>query len=207
MSSRLKRIVRAHGLKLLLSSHRDIRRLKQSEVPSLHGYKHWGAGWVLIDYIRSRGLRTGSRVMDLGCGWGLLGIFCAREYGARVVGVDKDPAVFPFLRLHAGLNDVRIETLCRGYEDLRRSRLERFDVILGSDICFWDNLINPLRLLILRGLRAGVRAVVIADPGRETFEELGRYFMERNLGEMIDWSTSKPRGIRGRILRIEPLQH
>jgi len=33
-------------------------------------------------------LRPGMRVLDIGCGWGGLGRFLAREYGARVTGVN-----------------------------------------------------------------------------------------------------------------------
>lgn len=200
---RTKRTARAYGLKVLQSPHKDIRRLKREHAPSLHGYKHWGAGWLLIDYMRRCGMRPNSRVMDLGCGWGLVGIFCARNFGARVTAVDKDPAVFPFLELHAGINGVALRALQSGFEKLRCRELAQVDVIVGSDICFWDSMVNPLRLLILRALRCGVRGVVISDPGRETFEELGRYFTKRKLGEIIDWTAPRPHATRGRILRIE----
>jgi len=200
---RTKRSLRVYGLKVLQSPHRDIRRLKRENAPSLHGYKQWGAGWLLIDYIRRCGMRPNSRVMDLGCGWGLVGIYCARYFGARVTAVDKDPAVFPFLRLHARINGVTVKTLQSGFEKLRRRELAQVDVLVGSDICFWDSMVNSLRLLILRALRCGVRAVVLSDPGRETFEELARYFTKRGAGEVIDWTAERPHTTRGRILRIE----
>ena len=40
------------------------------------------------DHIaRKLGLRAGERLLDIGCGWGGFIRFCAREYGARAVGV------------------------------------------------------------------------------------------------------------------------
>jgi cyclopropane-fatty-acyl-phospholipid synthase len=40
------------------------------------------------DHIaRKLGLRAGERILDIGCGWGGFIRFCAREYGARAVGV------------------------------------------------------------------------------------------------------------------------
>jgi predicted nicotinamide N-methyase len=189
---------------VLLSAHRDVRRLKRESSPVIHGYKHWSASWILIDYIQACGMRAGSRVLDLGCGWGLLGIFCAREYGASVTAVDKDSAVFPFLELHASLNRVKITTRRCDFVDIRQKDLEDFDVVLGSDICFWDNLVKPIRLLIRRAVRAGVRAVLISDPGRETFEELARTFVKQGSGEVFDWTARRPHPLLGRILRIKP---
>ncbi|MHB2029183.1 MAG: class I SAM-dependent methyltransferase [Acidimicrobiales bacterium] len=41
-----------------------------------------------VDLVaRKLDLRPGSRLLDVGCGWGAMGIHAARHYGARVVGV------------------------------------------------------------------------------------------------------------------------
>ena len=82
--------------------------------------------------------------------------------------------------------------------------LEQYDVVLGSDICFWDDLVKPLRLLIKRAIRAGVRGVLISDPGRETFAELARTFVRKGSGEVIEWTARRPRVMHGRILRLKP---
>ena len=62
--------------------------------------------------------------MEVGCGWGLLGIYCAKKYGARVTGVDIDSEVFPYLNLHAEINQVEISTLKKGYDGLRGNHLQ-----------------------------------------------------------------------------------
>jgi hypothetical protein len=77
------------------------------------------------------------------------------------------------------------------------------EVIIGADICFWDNLVDPLRKFIRKALRNGVKQVYVADPGRPTFEKTAAYFCDRGTGEVIDWSTRRPRPISGRILKID----
>ncbi len=156
-----------------------------------------------MDYLHRRGLPQGVRVMELGCGWGLLGIYCAKKFGALVTCVDIDPEVFPFLHLHADVNQVEISTMKRSFDGLRTKHLGEIDVILGADICFWDELAQPIRRLVLRALRAGVRLVLIADPGRPPFEEIGEYFVNKRGGALLDWTAQRPRRSEGRILKIE----
>ena len=79
---------------------------------------------------------------------------------------------------------------------------QQVDVLLGSDICFWDSMIGPLRRLLVRAVRAGVIRILIADPGRSPFEAVSGYFQRRGLGRVVDWSTRTPRRISGRILVI-----
>ena len=143
--------------------------------------------------------------MEVGCGWGLSGIFCAKKHGAQVTGADIDPDVFPFLKLHADINKVQMATLEKDFDGLRGKHLKNFDVMIGSDICFWEDMVDSLKRLIRRSLRAGVRLVVITDPGRSTFEELGEYFIDKGQGELLDWTTHRPRRIQGRVLIIKTL--
>ena len=141
--------------------------------------------------------------MELGCGWGLLGIYCAKKFAARVTCVDIDPEVFPFLHLHAEVNQVEISTMRRSFDGLRIKHLRKMDVILGTDICFWEEMVKPLKNLILRALRAGAPLVLIADPGRPPFEELAEYFVSKRGGQIQDWTAQRPQRSEGRILRVE----
>jgi len=140
--------------------------------------------------------------MEIGCGWGLLGIYCAKKYGAEVTAVDLDPEVFPYLDLHAKVNGVQISTLKKGFDGLRTEHLKEVDLLIGADVCFWDDMVKPLKKLILRALRAKVQQVLIADPGRPPFEEVGEYFASRRGGEILDWMAQRPRRTEGRILKI-----
>jgi predicted nicotinamide N-methyase len=202
MAAKIKKEIRAYGIKVLLSRHPEIRRLKRDNTPTNHGNKFWTSSWLLMDYFKRRGLSQGSRVMEVGCGWGLAGVYCAKRYGAVVTGVDIDQDVFPFSRLHAKINKVDITFLKKGFEGLRRRHLKDLDVLIGADICFWDNMTDPLKRLIIRAQRAGVKLVLISDPVRSPFEELCKYFVDKKEGELLDWSVKRPREIRGQILEI-----
>ncbi|UCG11335.1 MAG: methyltransferase [Deltaproteobacteria bacterium] len=194
--------IRAYGVRVLLSRHPEVRKLKRANTPSAHGNKVWKSSWILMDYFNRRGLKEGARVMELGCGWGLAGIYCAKKHAALVTAVDIDPEVFPYLKLHANLNQVRIATMKKGFAGVTGEHLKAIDVLIGSDICFWDELIDQLKRLFLRALRAGVRQVIIADPGRSSFEKIGEYFVRNGSGVMLDWTAQRPRRSQGRILRI-----
>jgi predicted nicotinamide N-methyase len=202
MTRQVKTMIRAHGVRVLLSGHPEIRRLKRLHVSSFHGNRFWNSSWLLMDFFSRRGLPEGTRILDLGCGWGLTGIYCAKKYDAVVTGVDIDPAVFPYLRLHAEINKVQIATMQRNFGGLTGKHLVAFDVLVGADICFWDKLANSLKRLINRAMRAGLQLVMIADPGRPPFEELARYFVEKRGAKLLDWTVRRPRRIQGRILKV-----
>jgi predicted nicotinamide N-methyase len=197
--------IRAHGLVALLASHPEVRKLKRHHSPSVHGNKFWKSSWVLIDYFSRRGLPPGARVMEVGCGWGLASIYCAKKHQAAVTCVDIDEEVFPFLQLHAAQNDVHVQTMRKGFDALRTRDLERIDVLIGADICFWDEMTDALRRLIGRALRAGVKLILISDPGRPPFQELQEYFVAKEQGEALDWTAQRPRRMHGQMLRIGAL--
>ncbi|WP_250460955.1 class I SAM-dependent methyltransferase [Microbulbifer litoralis] len=155
------------------NAHPDIRKLRrEAGEPALHGNKFWKSSCLMMDYLQRTPLEKGARVLDIGCGWGLGGIFCAKRFGARVTGLDADPSVFPFVHYHAGLNRVSVDTWRCRYEKVSRADLAGFDAVIGTDICFWDKLENPLYNLTRRALQAGVQRVVLADPGRPPFRSL-----------------------------------
>lgn len=199
------RETRAHGIRCLLSSHPAVRRLKGHSPPEIHGTRQWPSSWLLIDYLSRHPLRRGARVIEVGAGWGLAGIYCAKRFGAEVLAVDKDPAVFPFLELHAELNGVALRTLRSGFRGLGAELLGSADAVIGSDICFWKALVPEVRLLVLRALRAGAGLVLVADPARSTFETMARELAQRGLCEVEDWRTARPRPVAGRILRAPAL--
>ncbi|HND14994.1 MAG TPA: methyltransferase, partial [Pseudomonadales bacterium] len=144
------------GVRALKSTHPEVRRLKRcEESPSLHGNKVWHSSFALIDYLHRHPPTVGARVIDVGCGWGLNGIWLARRYGARVLTVDADPAVEPYLRLQARINRVEVEFLPRRFVQLDARLLEGVELLTGTDICFWDEMVEPLYRLLRRAGKAG----------------------------------------------------
>lgn len=202
MTNHDKTEIRAYGIRALQSRHPYIRKLKRFHTPSVHGNKQWASSWLLMDYFKHHPLPKKARVMEIGCGWGLTGIYCAKKHGAIVTGVDTDPEVFPYLRLHADINKVDIATLHQRFNKLKENDLHNIDVVIGADICFWDKMVYPLKRFIRRALRAGVQLVMIADPGRSPFEKTSTYFVNNGRGEVLDWHVQRPRNITGQLLKI-----
>lgn len=195
-----------YGLRVFGARDREVRGLKRIHRPSTYGFRIWTSSWLLMDFLRVRKIAGGSRVMDVGCGWGIAGIFCAKRYGASVTSVDMDSQVFPFLQLHAEANGVKVRPLIRRFADIRLDDLTGINILIGADICFWDTLITPLISLIELAFEAGVKSVLLADPGRGTFLDLASHFTAIRQAEVFDWEVNMPYRITGSILAIEPGQ-
>lgn len=194
----------AFGLSLLTSAHKHIRRLRRAQgVAQLHGNKLWKSSYVLMDYLREFPIETGSRVLELGCGWGLGGIFCAKHFNADVVSLDADESVFPFVELHAQRNQVTTNTYCGRFEDLTEKELAGFDVIIGADICFWDEMVAPLEQALDRALAADVGRIVLTDPGRPTFRALAEA-IDNSYEDVVytDWDVPEPHNLWGLVLDL-----
>jgi predicted nicotinamide N-methyase len=193
----------AFGLTILSPSHPDVQRLQHDAAPpSLHGHKVWPMSFVLLDYLHQRGVAPQARVLDLGCGWGLVGIACAKTFQAQVTGLDADAAVFPYLQLHAQRNGVHLAMRHGTFADLAPQDLRAFDLILGADICFWEELVDPLYQLVRQGVAAGVAEILIADPSRPPFDELCARCVAQGDAEVFTWTITTPVADTGRILRV-----
>ena len=187
------------GVKALRSGHPAVRRLKrlQQGYNSAHGNKIWRSSFVLMDYLSTYPPAANSKVLDIGCGWGLTGIFLAKTYGAQVTGIDIDESVAPFLALQADINNSEINFKARGFESLSKAELKAYTMLVGTDICFWDELTEPLLKLITLALDAGVERILIADPGRPPFWELVERCMDLLSAEVVTrriyqpWKTEK----------------
>ena len=193
----------AFGLTVLQPSHPEIRRLQHDAPrPSLHGHKVWPTSFILLDYLHQRGVAPQARVLELGCGWGLVGIACAKTFQAQVTGLDADAAVFPYLQLHAQRHGVHIATRCGTFADLTPQELATFDLIMGADICFWEDLVDPLYQMIRHGVAGGVAEILIADPGRPPFDELCARCVQQGDAEVLPWTMTTPVAEAGQILRV-----
>src|ERR671924_426021 len=193
----------AFGLTILSPSHPEVQCLQHAAAqPSLHGHKVWPTSFVLMDYLYQRGVSPQAPVLDLGCGWGLVGIACAKTFQAQVTGLDADAAVFPYLQLHAQRNGVHLATRHGTFADLTPQDLAAFDLLVGADICFWEELVDPLYQLMRHGVAAGVADILVADPGRPPFDELCARCLQHGDAEVLAWATTTPVRASSRILRV-----
>ena len=195
---------RFRGVIMPTGSHPDIRRVKrQGNYPSIHGTKLWKSSCLIIDYLNRNRPEHANSVIDVGCGWGASGIWCAKKLGADVTSMDADPAVFPFLDVAAQLNGVSTTPLVTRFEKLTTRQLSQFDMLIATDICFWDELVDPVYKMVNRAVKAGVKHILIADPERPTFHEMAERCVKKHCAELIEWETHSPIKARGAIMIIE----
>ena len=192
-----------YGLKILGKKHKAIRALlEEKNLPEIHGDKVWFSSYLIMDYLLKHPIEKKANVMEVGCGWGVLGAFCAKEFDAKVIGVDADKNVMPFLQLQASKNGVKIKSKVCRYENLKPELLAKQDIILGGDICFWDELVDPLLKLIKQAIKQEVGTIIIADPGRSPFLKLAKKCQKKYDAKLIPVSIKKPKKAEGYLLII-----
>ena len=197
----------AFGLTILKNSHSDIRRLRrEAGYPSIHGNKFWKSTYLLMDYLQEFPPAKGARILEIGCGWGLAGIYCAKRFKANVTALDADKTVFPYLELHAQLNGVSIETWQCRYERITKADLAHFDLVIGADVCFWDTMIAPLYNLTRRAAQVGNVRVVMTDPGRPTFSAMAEKCMEKLGAEYDNWAVPHPNNASGLVMDLKAVK-
>ena len=197
-------VYQAYGIYLLRSQHRLIRRLKKRYRPSVHGHKTWNASFLLMDYLDHKPIAKGTKVLEIGCGWGPASVYCARRFKAKVTGLDIDRDVFPFLDVLAELNGVKVKPLVSKFENLKSKQLADYHTIVGSDVCFWDSMVKPLYQLINRAMKAGTQRFIVTDPGRPTFYELADMCSKKFKVKLVEWYAVEPERFEGEIVEITP---
>jgi 2-polyprenyl-6-hydroxyphenyl methylase / 3-demethylubiquinone-9 3-methyltransferase len=83
---------------------------------------------VRLQFIASRTTLTGQRVLDVGCGGGLLAESLARA-GAQVTGIDLAPGMIEVARLHAAESNLAIDYRVASAEELALSSPRHFEVV------------------------------------------------------------------------------
>ncbi len=196
-----KNTFHAYGIWLYNEKSLPIKSLKKNHRPSVHGDKHWDSSYVLMDYFTHHPLKKKSRVLDVGCGWGPTSIYLANN-GHRVTGLDVDSDVFAFLTVQAELNHVKVATREGAMASMKKADLSQYDVIVGGDICFWDELTDEWFALLKRAARAGVKKLVLADPGRSPFLTLVDKCYQRWDCKMFTWYCLEPKQFTGSLLIV-----
>jgi len=196
----------AQGIIALKTNHPDIKELKRNGVDhSLHGNKVWRSCWTLIDYmVHQRNLKH-LNALDIGCGWGVTGIYLAKKKKCKVIGIDGDAEVKPFHQLMCKHNKVDVPFRRAYFKNITKKDLANINLIAGADICFWDSLVDELFNLFKRAREAGVGTILISDPGRPTFFALAERCEKRLSGEveLIERKIRSPFTAHSYILKIK----
>lgn len=92
----------------------------------------WASGQVLADYIVNRtDLVRGKRVLDLGCGSGIVAIAAAAAGASSVIACDTDPMALDAARANADLNHAEL-TLCDDLSNVPGP----IDLIIAADVLY-----------------------------------------------------------------------
>jgi 2-polyprenyl-6-hydroxyphenyl methylase/3-demethylubiquinone-9 3-methyltransferase len=83
---------------------------------------------VRMRYIEQIIKLSGARILDVGCGGGILSEAMARA-GAQVLGIDLAPEVLAVAELHALEAGVRVEYAAIGAEEIARQRAATFELV------------------------------------------------------------------------------
>ncbi len=124
----------------------------------------WPSGAALARAIATRPL-AGRRVLELGCGLGLVSVTAALA-GATVLAVDRSPEAATFAAANAARNGVTVHTAVCAFD--RPERLLReapWDLVLAADVLYEQRNV-PVLVWLLPRLAGATGEVWLADPGR-----------------------------------------
>ena len=88
---------------------------------------------VRARFIAERSALAGSRVLDVGCGGGLLAEALARA-GARVTAIDLAPGMIEVARLHAAESSLAVDYRLAAAEELAAAEPGGFDVVTCMEV-------------------------------------------------------------------------
>jgi len=154
-------------------AHPKIRKhCRAGKRPKEFGDKVWATSFVMMEALAQKSSElSGLRVLEIGCGWGLLGVYLAKTQECQVTCTDLDENVLPIVQMHGELNAVEVNTHALSFNAIDIDFLKNFDVIVGVEVCYSQAVSEDLRRLMERAMEAGVGKVWIADPGRPDFED------------------------------------
>lgn len=124
----------------------------------------WPSGIALAHAVAERPL-GGRRVLELGCGLGLVSVAAALA-GATVLAVDRSPEAVAFTAANAARNGVELRTTVCAFDRPGELLAEApWDLVLAADVLY-DRGNLPVLVALLPQLVGGSGEVWLADPER-----------------------------------------
>ena len=107
----LTTIKEVHDFKYFTGNHPKIRsHYRAGKRPTEFGNKVWATSLILLDYLQKGPFKLNNlRILEIGCGWGLIGVYLAKTYSCQVTCSDIDKHVLPIVKDHAELNGVKFD--------------------------------------------------------------------------------------------------
>jgi 2-polyprenyl-6-hydroxyphenyl methylase/3-demethylubiquinone-9 3-methyltransferase len=175
---------------------------------------------VRLGFVAEHARLGGARVLDVGCGGGLLSEAMSRK-GARVTGIDLAPGMIEVARLHAAEESLDIDYRVAAAEQIATGPAQSFDVLTCMEmlehvpqparmLATLASLVRPGAAVFVSTLNRNLKAFLLAIVGAEYVLELlprGTHEYERLIrpSELARWARSAglaPRAIAG--IEINP---
>jgi 2-polyprenyl-6-hydroxyphenyl methylase/3-demethylubiquinone-9 3-methyltransferase len=160
---------------------------------------------VRTQFIAERTALAGSRVLDVGCGGGLLAEALARA-GARVTAIDLAPGMIEVARLHAAESALAVDYRLVGAEEVAAAEPAGFDVVTCMEMlehvpepaamtATLARLLRPGGALFVSTLNRNLRSFLLAIVGAEYLLNLiprGTHEYERLIrpAELARWARA-----------------
>jgi len=156
-------------------------------------------------FVAERAALAGARVLDVGCGGGLLAEALALE-GAAVTAIDLAPGMIEVARLHAAASGLNIDYRVAAAEELERATPQHFDVVTcmemlehvpepAATVATLARLLRPGGALFVSTVNRNLRSFLLAIVGAEYLFGLiprGTHEYERLIrpAELARWARS-----------------
>jgi 2-polyprenyl-6-hydroxyphenyl methylase/3-demethylubiquinone-9 3-methyltransferase len=160
---------------------------------------------VRTQFIAERTALAGSRVLDVGCGGGLLAEALTRA-GARVTAIDLAPGMIEVARLHAAESALAVDYRLVGAEEMAAAEPAGFDVVTCMEMlehvpepaamtATLARLLRPGGALFVSTLNRNLRSFLLAIVGAEYLLNLiprGTHEYERLIrpAELARWARA-----------------
>ena len=158
-----------------------------------------------LQFIAERTALAGSRVLDVGCGGGLLAEALARA-GARVTAIDLAPAMIEVARLHAAESALAVDYRLSSAEEVAAAEPAGFDVVTCMEMlehvpapaamtATLAQLLRPGGALFVSTINRNLRSFLLAIVGAEYLLNLlprGTHEYERLIrpAELARWARA-----------------
>jgi 2-polyprenyl-6-hydroxyphenyl methylase/3-demethylubiquinone-9 3-methyltransferase len=165
-----------------------------------------------LQFIAERVELAGSRVLDVGCGGGLLAEALARA-GARVTAIDLAPGMIEVARLHAAAAGLGIEYRLAAAEEVAASEPQGYDVVTCMEMLehvpepaavvgALARVLRPGGALFISTINRNLRAFLLAIVGAEYLLRLiprGTHEYERLIrpAELAGWARAAGLTLKG----------
>lgn len=122
--------------------------------------------------LREAGVAPGSRVLEIGCGWGGLAELAATEFGAQVTGVtlSAEQLAWAEQRMQAAGLTEQVELRYQDYRDLPARHADQpFDAIVSIEMFeavgheYWAGYFKTLNACLKPGGKACIQSITIRD--------------------------------------------